>query len=450
MKTIRHQLLVWLLTSVMMCVLIAGATLFLKIRKESSELFDAQLKQIANNIPVPLSFEAIDNDSIEPEDKFVVQVWDDKSQLSYSSDTTISLPLYPKNGFKTVHFNDEQWHIYSRYKQGLTIQVAQPTQVRQELAAKMALRSLFPFLGLIPILAMLIWVIVGRSLKPLQLFTEAVKRRSPGALQALSLDGLSPEVIPACLALNELLENLDHSLKTQRDFIADAAHELRTPLAALKLQLQLAERTDNAIQRQTALEKLHERIDRANHLVHQLLTLARHEPGNEGKGMRYTDLRQLVELTVIDFYPLASHKKIELGLDSDAETFCISGCSDDLRILLNNIVDNAVRYTPEGGTIDLSIKHVANQVVLTVTDTGPGIQEHEKHRVFDRFYRCEENDIWGSGLGLSIVKNIVDQHAANIELNDNQAGHGLVVNIYFNSTPSNGEADHIIEIVNVV
>ncbi len=431
MKTIRSQLLIYLLTGVMLSLAIAGGTLFLKMRKESSELFDAQLKQIAHNIPVPLSIEAMDNDSIEPEDHFVVQVWDEQQHLSYNSDNTVNLPLYPKVGFKTVQFQDEQWHIYSRSKQNLTIQVAQPTRVRQELAAKIAFRSLFPLLTLIPVLAGLIWIIVGRSLKPLHVFTEAVKRRSPEALQPLSLEGLSPEVIPVGDALNELLAKLELSLKAQRAFIADAAHELRTPLAALKLQLQLVERAEDEKHRLVALEKLHGRLDRANHLVHQLLTLARHEPDSEGKKIQIVDLRQLTEQAIIDFYPLALSKNIEIGLDTDLTNANILANNDDLRILLNNIIDNAVRYTPTGGVIEINIQEAENSIILKITDDGPGINEQEKRRAFDRFYRCEASEGCGSGLGLSIVKNIVDQYSANIELNDNPAGHGLVVSISF-------------------
>lgn len=434
MKTIRQQLLLWLLTGTLLCLVIAGSILFFKIREEASELCDALLKQVASTVPIPLSIQAIDNDSIEPEEKVLIQIWDEKQQLNYTSDVTVGLPLYPKSGFKTVRFHNEEWRTYSRRKQNLIVQIAQPTIVWQTLAAKIALRSLFPLLILIPILAGLIWVVVGRSLKPLLLFTDAVKRRSPEALQPLALDGLSPEVIPVCHALNELLAKLDQSLSKQRAFIADAAHELRTPLAALKLQLQLVERTHDETQRQVGLEKLHERLDRANHLVHQLLTLARHEPGAEKKPQQELELRLLAEQVIIDFYPLALSKKIELGLDADPMTPNVMGNSEDLRILLNNIVDNAVRYTPEGGKVDMLLRYADNHVILKVIDNGPGIAQQDRLRVFDRFYRCEANETLGSGLGLSIAKNIVDMHAATLTLGNNPLESGLMVSISFAKT----------------
>ncbi|MES2103538.1 MAG: ATP-binding protein [Pseudomonadota bacterium] len=432
MRTIRQQLLLWLLGGALVCSSVAGGALFHKVREEANELFDAQLRQVAGSLPTPIAAQLGETNADGPEEEVVLQVWD-QSKLVYSSDPDSTLPQYATPGFKTITFKGEDWRVYSKGKQNLIVQVAQPALVRQALAAKIALRCLIPFFVLIPILAGFIWVAVGRSLLPLNLFAHAVSSRSPTALQLLSVEGLSPEVLPVCHALNDLLRQLDIALTTQRAFIADAAHELRTPLAALKLQLQLVERATTEQQRTAALEKLHDRLDRASHLVHQLLTLARHEPGREQRPVSRIDLQALAEQVVMDYYPLAASKSIDLGLERDADLPATHamGNIDDLRILLNNLVDNAIRYTPQGGNVEISALILGGNPALRISDNGPGIPESDRSRVFDRFYRCEEAEPWGSGLGLSIAKNIADMQSIKIGLSAPVHGSGLIVSLVF-------------------
>lgn len=436
MRTIRQQLLLWLFGGAFFCSAIAGGALFLKIREEANELFDAQLKQVAGSLPVPIAPQLSEQDDIVPEEKVVLQAWDKAGRLVYSSSPAAALPLYARLGFKTVSLGDEHWRIYTRNKQDLTVQAGQPIVVRQTLTAKIALRCLFPFLILIPILAGFIWIAVGRSLLPLSLFARAVSNRSPSALQPLSTEGLSPEVRPVCDALNDLLRQLDVALTTQRAFIADAAHELRTPLAALKLQLQLVERATNEQQRTLALGKLHDRLDRASHLVQQLLTLARHEPDREQRPFAEIALQALAEQVVVDYYTLAASKDIDLGLETDASVAHVNGDIDDLRILVNNLVDNAIRYTPRGGNVGIAILTVDGSPALRISDSGPGIPESDRTRVFDRFYRGEESEPWGSGLGLSIAKNIADTHAVSIHFGAPSVGSGLIATLVFPARPA--------------
>ena len=268
-RTIRTQLLLSLLGGTFICILLAGVALFYKIRTEANELFDAQLKQVANSLPTPFSAAAIDADDEGPEELVVLQAWDAAGKLVYTSDARSALPLYPGEGLKTISIDEQSWRIFIKHKQGMSIQVAQPDSVRRTLAAKIALRCVAPFLLLLPVLAALIWIAVGRGLIPLNLLAQAVGKRSPSALQPLPTEGLSPEVKPVCDALNDLLRQLDMALQSQRAFIADAAHELRTPLAAFKLQLQLVERAADDAQRAAALEKLNDRLERSTHLVQQ-------------------------------------------------------------------------------------------------------------------------------------------------------------------------------------
>ncbi|MHB1332808.1 MAG: ATP-binding protein [Sulfuriferula sp.] len=433
MRPLRQQLLIWLLGGMLVSTLLAGGVLYAQVHEEASELFDYQLKQMAISLPAQLTLPIAPVWAPDPEENqdIVVQMWDRAGQPLYASNRDRVLPHYAPDGFHTVTTHDERWRVYAITRHDHIIQVAQPTSVRQELAAGLAARSLLPFAVLIPALALLIWVAVGRSLAPLQRVADALRRRSPDAMQALPNDNLPPEIRPLVDALNNLLERLDEALAAQRAFVADAAHELRTPLAALKLQLQLVERADTLAARSTGFAKLHERLDRATHLVTQLLTLARQEPRMATRKFTAVNLAGLARSVVSDRSQLAERRHIDLGVTADAGEESVQGDVDSLRILLGNLVDNALRYTPAGGRVDVDVQRKNNQIVLSVLDNGPGIPVEERERVFDRFYRREGSGVTGSGLGLAIVRNIAEQHDAVIVLSDHPAGEGLRVEVRF-------------------
>ncbi|HEY8100178.1 MAG TPA: ATP-binding protein [Burkholderiaceae bacterium] len=431
MRTIRQQLLIWLLGGTLACSAIAGSALYVKVREEANELFDAQLKQVTEALPTPAVISPDKDDDNGPEENVVVQAWDQTGKLIYATTPDTPLPRHSNLGYQTVSIDGHAWRFYANNRQSMFIQAAQPMHVREKLAAKIALRSLFPFLVLIPVLALLIWIVVGRSLRPLNRLADAVGRRSAHALQPLAADGFPPEIKPVLDAMNDLLKQLDQALATQRAFVADAAHELRSPLTALKLQLQLSESATSDEQRSIAFHKLHDRLDRTSHLVHQLLTLARHEPGREEDRFEPIDMQRLAEQIVGDYYLLAESKQIDLGIDTHSVTQMVRGDTDGLRILLSNLVDNACRYTPKGGNVDISVLLIDGCPALRVTDNGPGISEGEKLRVFDRFYRGEDAATWGSGLGLAIVKNIADMHTASVTLMNTSPEGGLAVTVKF-------------------
>jgi two-component system OmpR family sensor kinase len=290
-----------------------------------------------------------------------------------------------------------------------------------------------PFLVLIPILALLIWIVVGRSLAPIHRLAQGVSQRSPGALDPLPDDAYPPEMQPILSALNDLLQRLSQAFATQRAFVADAAHELRTPLAALKLQLQLVERETDPAQTALGFKKLHDRLNRATHLVQQLLTLARHERHAAEPEHRPVDLRALAISTASEHAPLAQNKGVDLGVmpfpKGDGPK--ILGDESSLRIMLGNLVDNATRYTHVYGRVDISVSSADDgSALLCVADNGPGIPEEDRSRVFDRFYRREGTGESGSGLGLFIARTIADQHGATITLSETGGG-GLTVTVRF-------------------
>jgi two-component system OmpR family sensor kinase len=271
---------------------------------------------------------------------------------------------------------------------------------------------------------------VGRDLKPLIDVARAVRQRHPTALTPLPTTGLPQEVQPLVIALNDLLQRLATALATQRAFIADAAHTLRTPLTAVHLQTQMVARTTTDAEREQSVAALQRGVERTTHLVHQLLTLARLEPEAVQQPQACVALNPLLHTVIADHVPLAVEKRIDLGLARD-DPACLMGEVDSLRILFDNLLENAIRYTPEGGTVDVQITSAPDTIQVAVLDTGPGIPPTERTRVFDRFYRREGVDGPGSGLGLAIVKTIAEQHRAQITLHDRDHGPGLVVCLTF-------------------
>jgi two-component system OmpR family sensor kinase len=304
--------------------------------------------------------------------------------------------------------------------------------VREQRAAELALETLKPFALLLPVLALVIWFAVGHALQPLQRLTALVKARRVNALDALPDEQLPDEVQPVVKALNDLLDRLRAALGRERAFMADAAHELRTPLTALYLQMGMLTRASDESEREAAMETLSAGVQRAIRLVEQMLALARQEPRAERPHVpvRLDDLAREI---VAELVPVADARHIDLGVAA-AQPAQVAGDPDALRTLLRNLVDNAVRYTPTAGRVDVTVEAAApggGGPRLTVADDGPGIAPEERTRVFDRFYRRPGTEPPGSGLGLAIVKAIADSHDATVQLADGPGGKGLAVTVSF-------------------
>ena len=432
MISIRRRLLLWLLSGLALAVAATGARIYTQTLDEANEMFDYHLKQMAASLP---------NDSFDPlppsnpsgaeiEDGLVVQIWDRNGLQLYFSRPASKLPQRAELGFSTVETARGSWRVYSALEQNNIVQVAQPMSVRQDLAAGMALRALVPLLLLLPVLGILIWLTVGRGLRPLDQMASSLVQRTPDSLDPLPQDGLPEEIRPLVQALNDLLARLARARESQKAFVADAAHELRTPLTAVQLQIQLAERANTEEERRAAFARLKQGQSRAAHLVQQLLTLARQEPGVAAQPHSAVDLAEVARQVVSEHAPLAVERNIDLGI-SHEEQAPISGDFEALRVMLGNLVDNAIRYTARGGTVDVALQLRDGTAVMEVADTGPGIPEEDRERVFDRFYRREIDHASGSGLGLAIAKNIADRHHAGIALENRVPGPGLRVSISF-------------------
>jgi two-component system OmpR family sensor kinase len=438
MRSIRRELLVWLLLGLALGVAAAAVGTYLRAREEANALFDHQLEEMVASLTdapfAPASGGAGGGGA--GDDALVVQIWDRNGVQLYLSQPQRVLPKRAQLGFTNVHTDEGDWRVFSALAGNQVLQVAQPMHARRALAASMALRTIVPLLAMLPALGLLIWLIIAQGLKPLQRVAAAVARRSPTALEPLPERELPSEVQPLVQALNALLARLREALSAQRTFIADAAHELRTPLTAVHLQAQLAERATTDAERRGALADLKSGLERATRLSEQLLTLAREEPGVAERPVAPIDLHALARDVIRELAPLASAKSIDLGLiePSAPGQPIVSGDVGALSTLVSNLIDNAVRYSPARGRVDVSALRDADRVVLTVRDTGPGIPPDERSRVFDRFYRgahAENGSERGSGLGLAIVKRIAERHGAEIVLGEGIDGAGLGVTVRF-------------------
>lgn len=439
MNSLRARLLAWLLGAVLVVGVTGGLVLYRNALAEANEFFDEHLRETALLLrDQAYGFAAQPGLPQEvPQYDFVVQVWSLDGRRVYVSQPEVVLPRATTLGFDTVEVAGSRWRIFGVIARGHVIQVGQALRSREERAARLALRTLAPFGVMMPALALLIWWAVGRSLEPLRELAASIKARRPGVLDPLPTAPLPQEVQPLVASLNELLERLRRTLEHERAFIADAAHELRSPLTALSLQLQALSAATSDADHDAARARLEAGVARAIRLVEQLLTLAREERA-DAQATEDVRLDDLAREIVAELVPLADRQRIDLGL-ARADATLVRGDPGALRVLIRNLVDNAIRYTPGEGRVDVSVSRgdipAQAGAVLEVTDTGPGIPPEARARVFDRFYRVSGTAAAGSGIGLAIVKSIAERHGAAIELGSRDDGRGLRVRVTFPELP---------------
>ncbi|MCO5106657.1 MAG: ATP-binding protein [Burkholderiaceae bacterium] len=430
--SIRARLLLSLLPLFILAEAVIGTVSYRYVLRESHELFDYHLRQMALSLRdqgavLPPPGPPDDREQFD----FVVQIWSADGSKIYLSHTRsrARLPERATLGFADVVTEGERWRVYSTLAGGRVIQVGQPFEVRERIAAAAALRSLTPLLIFAPLVALAIWWLVGQSLRPVERIASELKRRDAQRLDPVPEEELPTEVEPMVRSLNGLLERLRRAFATQRAFVADAAHELRTPIAALKLQAGLVARARDEASRGEALRELNAGIDRSAHLIDQLLTLARSEPeARAAAGAATVDLARIAGDAVAQMLPLAQARgsRVEFAAAGTAE---IPGDASALHSLVRNLIDNALRHTPNGSRIEVAVTDAGQAVCLSVDDNGPGIPVEERERVFDRFYGRSAGDDAGSGLGLAIVKAVVDRHGGRIELAQSELG-GLRVAVH--------------------
>jgi len=312
------------------------------------------------------------------------------------------------------------------------IRVAEPMTLRTESAGQLLLRMVLPQGALIILAVFTVWYAVGRGLAPLTALQREVEQRSDRDLATLTESTVPREVQPLIHAMNELLERLSASIAAQRRFIADAAHQLRTPIAGLKMQTELALRQEQTDEHAVTLKQLHTATEQMTRLVNQLLSLARAEPdATRAEASTELDLRELAREVTTDWVPRALARNIDVGFEDRPGVARMKGDAFMLREMLTNLLDNAVRYTQPGGHITVRVDTSNGTIALRVEDDGPGVPEADRERVFERFYRVLGSRTEGCGLGLAIVREVAERHHGRATLSGKEQGSGTVVRVEF-------------------
>jgi two-component system sensor histidine kinase QseC len=436
--SLKQRLLALALTTVFVVWIGATAFTYFDAREELDEVLDVYLEQAATLLVVQASH---DLDEIETEHapqlhkysrSIVFQVWEDGRQLRLHSVDAPAQPLTTQDhGFSDSSAGGYRWRVFSTWDDygKYQIHVAERTDVRDELARDIAGNLLKPLWFSLPLLAVLLWVAVSRGLRPLVKLTREVEQREPDNLAPLDAGAAPREVLPLIERLNRLFGRIAVFLQKERRFTADAAHELRTPVAAIKAQAQVARAASGEAERIRALDNAILGCDRATHLIEQLLTLARLDTLSDG-AVEPCQLRGIASEIIAAIAPAALGKGVQLELLDGAEA-AVRGNPGLLRIMLRNLIDNAVLHTPSGTTVQVGVANVRGAVRLSVNDNGPGIPEQERTKVFERFYRPLGTQASGSGLGLSIVKRIAEIHAATLNIVSPGNGEGLRIEVAF-------------------
>ncbi|UWF47205.1 ATP-binding protein [Pseudomonas sp. N3-W] len=453
MKSVRARILAPVLVLLLLGDLLICWLVFRDSHHEIEEVYDAQLAQSARLLQSVLAqrapgdadwgrlYQAFDQamsrvgdgEAAHPyETRLAFQVWRSTGELLVRSAEAPVIDAPPTTlGSHDLLENGRDWcaFLLADPQQGLLIWVGERDDIRQDLIQRIVRHTLWPTLIGVPLLAALIWLTIGWGLKPLRAMTQAIRGRSSETLQPLQLKPLPQDLEPMQTALNGLLAQIDTLLERERRFIADAAHELRTPLAVLRIHAQNAQQAGTAAQREEALEYLVSGVDRATRIASQLLTMARLEPQLNNTDIQTVDLIALIREELAELTPLAMHRDVELILDGD------HGCpvqTDPVAfaIALQNLLTNALNFAPQGTEVRVLVQAQAcGAVYVSVEDSGPGIDEQDQQRLFERFY--SEGHANGAGLGLAIVEMIVGKIGSSLRLY-NRAEGGLCAQLRIN------------------
>jgi two-component system sensor histidine kinase QseC len=445
-KSIRYFLLISLLLSITIASAINGIGNYLLDEQVIQPYLDSQLIRIAsmvnlitqsNNTNPEIKKEIIDYlFSVQPitSQRFLFQVWDKQGHLVLSSGAKIGISL--KNmpsGFtdKVIHEND--WRIYAMVdqKSQAKVVVAELYNLRRELADDIARSNANILLITYPVFGILVWFSINIALRSVTRVTNEISSRASTFLEPVQLTEIPVEIKPLVGELNQLFIRLQHAFERNKRFAADAAHELRTPLAALKTHAQVALKADNEADSKKALQKVIESVDRSSHVVAQLLTLSRLGEEEGLIDVKPVDLHKLATEIIAYLAPYALEKNLDIELAPPPKNSIVLGNDTALGVLVRNIVDNAIRYTPAEGAVKIAILDSGKHIIFRVIDTGTGIPQELRERVFERFYRILGSKASGSGLGLAIVSQISALHHAEVHLTTPASGIGLQFDVAF-------------------
>ncbi len=432
-NSLQFRLAAALSAPVIALALGAGTFSFWTAFEEANELQDDQLRQMAalvdrHDLPMESLRPGSPEHGADPDLQFVVQLIGAPPAATVAgSGPALVLPENLSDGLQTAVIGRESWRLHVRpLHTGARLVVGQQTAARDEIARTGALRTVLPLLALVPVLLLLVGVVVRQAINPILSLSRELDRRGESDLAPLHDARVPNEIRPFTASINRLLARVAHSMDVQRRFVADAAHELRTPLTVLSLQAEGLSGTALPVAARERVVSLRHGIQRARSLLEQLLTLARFEAARAATTppppiSAMAALRTIIE----EQLPLAEAKHIDLGVVGDGTDALVRVRDVEFHSLLSNLIDNALRYTPPGGRVDVGLESSGGCVTVEVSDSGPGIPAEERERVFDPFYRVLGTETEGSGLGLSIVKTLADRMGITVRLGDARSRSGL-------------------------
>jgi two-component system OmpR family sensor kinase len=436
--SLRARLLLLLFSVVVLTATVQAFVAYRTSLDQTIEIFDYQMEQMAlslrKGLPIGGYLGNSFRDDADSSFEFLIQITGAGGKLVFQSTPDANLPLDAKPGFTRFEGDGKNYRLFSLQSGEQYIQVAQDRSGRRDLARKLALKAVSPIVVMVPLLFLMVWWVVSASLAPAERVRSQLASRRADELAEVNEEGLPAEIYPLVHELNLLFRRVRYAFDAQKNFIADAAHELRSPLSALKLQVEGLRRASDASAREIAIFRLAAGIDRATRLVEQLLVLARQQAGPADLEFKEpVQVAAMVQSIVGDLWEAANARRIDIGLVA-AQDGVVTGHQDALNILVRNLLDNAIKYTPEGGTVNVSVLVGDAVVQLVIEDSGPGIPSADRARIFDRFYRVAgpQSSTIGSGLGLAIVKTIADMHMASLSVDTSESLGGLKVTIIFN------------------
>ncbi|HKU17444.1 MAG TPA: ATP-binding protein [Steroidobacteraceae bacterium] len=435
MKSLRKRLLAWLVPVFLTVAVISTVWTYYMFGSMVSWFMDNQMRVLADSHAAetvgPPTLRSLTDHSVDKGD-LIIQIWDAKGGLLASSYPSLALPLQSGEGFKDVRIGSRPWRVYVLHTPERTVQSVQCLQFRSHVINKQALQAGLPIALLIPISAWLVWFGICGALRRLSAVARVAAAQDENTIGELPTEGVPSEIKPLVTAVNTLLARLRDAFASQRRFVQDAAHELRTPITAMTLQLENVKACVKDAEVSEQVAQFEAGLKRTKRLIEQLLRLARQEATAKADAASNVELEGFLRELISDLMPCADHRSIDLGLSVDVAA-TVRANPHELRSLLHNLLDNALRYSPDHGVVDVRLFADGGTAVVEIADTGPGIPVDLLPRVFDRFFRIEGTDTEGSGLGLAIAKHAADRNHIDLRLTNRTDRSGLVARTTFSA-----------------
>lgn len=425
--SLRRTALVWVTLLLAVAGLIAAGVAYLYSKSETADFLDGQLRQIALNAgPGPAAANVPAAPDQDPEDRFAVTIWNAEGQIVHQSLPGVAIPISPTSGFSSVRINGESWRVYTLRGGAQSVEVAQRMTVRDEIASNAAIGAALPVLLLIPFSWLVVGLALHRTLRRLDILAAELATRSIMATEPLPVHEIPTELTSLVTAMNGLVVRLHDALTAQKRFLADAAHTLRTPIAAM--QIEIGNFTTEAPPARPRLDALAAGARRAAQLVDQLLRLARLDELQPPSRIQF-DAAALLLDCVADQAAFAARKGIDLGAEITPPAM-ISGAEDEVRTLFANLIENALTYTQAGGKVDVALRRTNGGFSAEVLDTGPGLPASAEAHIFERFFRAAPEAAEGTGLGLAIARRIADRHGFGLAvINRTDGASGVLARV---------------------